>query len=85
MALADPDADATRTTSGTHPVTAMLRQTLERIRPEFEPRTWQAFWRTTVDDLSSSEVAAELAMTPGAIRKAKARILGRLRAELGDV
>jgi RNA polymerase sigma-70 factor, ECF subfamily len=85
LALADPDADESQTSTGVHPVTAMLRQTLERIRPEFEPRTWQAFWRTTVDALSSGEVAAELDMTAGAVRKAKARVLSRLRGELGDL
>jgi RNA polymerase sigma-70 factor (ECF subfamily) len=84
LALADPDADDSRDPSGAHPVTRLLRQALETIRPEFEPRSWQAFWLTTVDDRPSRDVGEQLGMTAGAVRKAKARILSRLRAELGD-
>jgi RNA polymerase sigma-70 factor (ECF subfamily) len=84
LALADPDADKSRDPSGAHPVTSLLRQALAAIRPEFEPRSWQAFWLTTVEERPSLEVGEQLGMTAGAVRKAKARILGRLRAELGD-
>jgi RNA polymerase sigma-70 factor (ECF subfamily) len=55
------------------------------IRPEFEDRTWQAFWRTAVDDQSAPEVGKELGMTPGAVRVAKCRVLQRLREELGEM
>jgi len=58
---------------------------LELIRTEFEERTWQAFWRTAVDSRAPKDVAAELAMSPGAVRVAKSRVLHRLREELGDV
>jgi RNA polymerase sigma-70 factor (ECF subfamily) len=58
---------------------------LELIRAEFEPRTWQAFWRTTVDGMAPKHVAVELAMSPGAVRVAKSRVLHRLREELGDL
>jgi len=85
MDLADPDSDESRTTSGIHPVSQVLHSTLEKIRDDFEPRTWQAFWRSTVEGQSSTDVAAELGMTAGAVRKAKARILSRLRSELGDL
>lgn len=57
---------------------------LQLIQVEFEARTWQAFWRTAVDGKEAKEVGAELAMTPGAVRVAKARVLRRLREELGD-
>jgi RNA polymerase sigma-70 factor (ECF subfamily) len=58
---------------------------LEKIRPDFEPRTWQAFWQATVEGRPSADVAAELGLTAGAVRKAKARVLARLRTELGDL
>jgi RNA polymerase sigma-70 factor (ECF subfamily) len=58
---------------------------LETIRGEFEPRTWQAFWLTAVDGRAPKDVAAELAMSPGAVRVAKSRVLQRLREELGDL
>jgi RNA polymerase sigma-70 factor (ECF subfamily) len=71
---ADPELDA-----------ALFRQGLELIRAEFEERTWQAFWRTAVDDVPPKDVAAELSMTPGSVRVAKCRVLRRLREEFGEL
>jgi RNA polymerase sigma-70 factor (ECF subfamily) len=62
----------------------VLRHCLEEIRSEFEPRTWNAFWRTAVDGLSAADAGQELSMTAGAVRVAKSRVLARLRAELGE-
>jgi RNA polymerase sigma-70 factor (ECF subfamily) len=64
---------------------ALFARALELIRGEFEERTWAAFWGTTVEGRATKDVAADLAMTPGAVRVAKSRVLQRLRAELGDV
>jgi RNA polymerase sigma-70 factor (ECF subfamily) len=63
----------------------LLRATVELIRGEFEGRTWQAFWLTAVDGRLPAEVAAELHMSPGAVRVAKSRVLKRLREELGGL
>jgi RNA polymerase sigma-70 factor (ECF subfamily) len=70
-------------------VASEAREVFERALPliqsEFEAKTWQAFWRTAVDDRSAVEVAAELGMTPGAVFVAKSRVLRRLREEFGDL
>ncbi|HUY87400.1 MAG TPA: sigma-70 family RNA polymerase sigma factor [Pirellulales bacterium] len=66
------------------PERELFFRALELIRSDFAQTSWQAFWRTTVDGLSAPEVAAELAMTPGAVRVAKSRVLQRLRSELRD-
>jgi RNA polymerase sigma-70 factor (ECF subfamily) len=58
---------------------------LDLIRAEFEERTWQAFWRTAVEEQAPKDVAADLGMSPGAVRVAKYRVLHRLREELGDL
>jgi RNA polymerase sigma-70 factor (ECF subfamily) len=58
---------------------------LEQVRAEFEDRTWQAFWRTAVDQQPATAVADELGMTPAAVYKAKSRIMRRIRQELGDL
>jgi RNA polymerase sigma-70 factor, ECF subfamily len=63
---------------------ALIRRALDMIRGEFEARTWQAFWRTAVDGGCAADVAAELGMSPGAVRVAKSRVLQRLRTQLGD-
>jgi len=63
----------------------LFRDALEMIRGEFETRTWQAFWLTTVEGLAAKDVGAELEMSPGAVRVAKSRVLRRLREELGEL
>jgi RNA polymerase sigma-70 factor (ECF subfamily) len=57
---------------------------IELIRGEFEERTWRAFWLTAVEGRVPKEVAIELGTSPGAVRVAKARVLRRLREELGE-
>jgi RNA polymerase sigma-70 factor (ECF subfamily) len=64
--------------------TLLLRSALQVLRSEFEQRTWQAFWRITVDGQSPDCVARELGMTLLAVYKAKSRILCRLRQEVED-
>src|SRR5262249_12877101 len=51
----------------------LVRRALELLRPEFAERTWLAFWRTAVEGRDAAEAAAELGMTPGAVRVAKCR------------
>ncbi|MFZ1933054.1 MAG: sigma-70 family RNA polymerase sigma factor [Thermoguttaceae bacterium] len=63
----------------------LTRTALELIRAEFEERTWQAFWRTAVDERPSPEVAAELGMTKHAVRQAKCRVVRRVREELQGI
>jgi RNA polymerase sigma-70 factor (ECF subfamily) len=66
-------------------MSSLFHRALGLLQSEFEPRTWQAFWRVTVDGQSSADVAAELQMTANAVRMAKSRVLHRLREELGDL
>lgn len=63
----------------------LVRRALELIREDFTPRTWQAFWRVTVDGQRPVDIAEELKMRPGAVRVAKSRVLQRLRQELGEL
>ena len=62
---------------------SLYRRAIDLIRTEFEERTWQAFWRVTVDGRTPADVGQELGMSPAAVRKAKSRVLARLRRELG--
>lgn len=77
----DYDADAEEESADR----ALVFRGLETIRNQFEPRTWQAFWRVVIDEKSVADVADELGMQPGTVRVAKCRVLHRLRQELGDV
>ncbi len=62
----------------------VFRRALEILQTEFEQRTWAAFWATAVDDRATADVADELGMTAMAVRKAKSRVLRRLRDEFDD-
>jgi RNA polymerase sigma-70 factor (ECF subfamily) len=62
----------------------VLQRALRSIRAEFHDETWQAFWCVVVEGRATSDVAAALAMQPGAVRVCKSRVLSRLRRELGD-
>lgn len=55
---------------------------MDRVRHEFQPNTWQAFWGTAVDGRPAQEVGDELKMTAGAVYVAKSRVLARLREEV---
>ena len=64
---------------------ALYCRALELVRGEFEERTWNAFWRVTIDGHDPGDVASDLGVTSAAVRKAKSRILHRLREEIGDL
>jgi RNA polymerase sigma factor (sigma-70 family) len=54
----------------------------EKVRPSFRPATWQAFWRTAVEQRDAPTVAAELGMSVGAVYIAKSRILARIKEQI---
>lgn len=60
-------------------------RTLDLIRSEFEPTTWQAFWLSTVEKQSGAEIAAALGLTKQAVYQAKYRVTQRLREELAGL
>lgn len=62
----------------------LVHRALEQVRAEFEPRSWQAFWRTSLDGLAVAVVAQELAMSQATVRQHRSRILRRLRQQLGE-
>jgi RNA polymerase sigma-70 factor (ECF subfamily) len=62
----------------------LYRRALDVIRPEFEERTWQAFWRVVIDNEAPADVARGLGMSRNAVYIAKSRVLHRLRAALGE-
>ena len=79
----DPNADDADDSPAE--VSALYRRALELVRAEFEPRTWDMFWQVVVDEKPTGDVAEALGVTPAAVRQAKARVLRRLKEEVGDV
>lgn len=63
--------------------TLLLRRAANLAKGDFDEKTWDAFWRVTVEGHAAVDVAKDLGMTPGAVRQAKFRVLLRLREMLG--
>jgi len=78
---AGPDSDA----DPAEELDGLRRRALELVRGEFEERTWRAFWMTVVESRSPADIAAEMGVTPTAIRMAKSRVLRRLKETFGDL
>jgi len=78
--LEDPESALSKLWDMEHDrhVTAVL---LEKIRPRFETKTWQAFRRVALDGVPVDQVAAELGLTANAVFIAKSRVVHLLRKE----
>ncbi len=63
----------------------LYRRAVDQVRGEFEDRSWQAFWMTAIDGRAPDALVDVLGMTPAAIRKAKSRVLRRLKEEMGEL
>jgi RNA polymerase sigma-70 factor (ECF subfamily) len=80
-----PDLTETTIQPDAQSAACLSQRVLEMIRAEFEPRSWDAFWRVSVDGQTPSHVAADLAMSAAAVYKAKSRILARFREILSEL
>jgi len=61
----------------------------EKVESKFEPKTWQAFWQTAVENKPVNEVASQLKISRGAIYIARSRVIAALktvveRTEMAD-
>jgi RNA polymerase sigma-70 factor (ECF subfamily) len=59
-----------------------FRWAAERVKTEFTDSTWQAFWKTGVDNRPIAAVAEELGLSVGAVYIARSRVLARLREQV---
>jgi RNA polymerase sigma-70 factor (ECF subfamily) len=55
---------------------------MDRIRGEFQEKTWRAFWLTAVDGVGAAEAGRQVGISPGAVYVAKSRVLARLKEEV---
>jgi RNA polymerase sigma-70 factor (ECF subfamily) len=79
--LEDPESNLSRLWDQEHNE-HVVRRLLELIEPDFEPATWRAFRQVTLEGKTTAEAAAELGMSPTAVRIAKSRVLRRFRQEI---
>ncbi len=80
--LAEPEPDE-QSVSGERKHSLMHRA-FDLIRVDFNDATWAAFQGVMIEGKPAREVAAELGLSTGAVYQARARVLSRLREELGD-
>jgi RNA polymerase sigma-70 factor (ECF subfamily) len=80
--IQDLDLDSSTDAQRFDSRSAVVRAAVELVRNEFENKTWQAFWKTSIDGLATLEVAEQLGMSKWAVFQARSRILRRLRAVL---
>lgn len=73
------------TEEGTVELSGIRRLALQLAQGDFEPRTWQAFWRAAVEGDAPADVAADLGISVWAVYKARSRVLQRLREEFADL
>lgn len=55
-----------------------------RVREEFEPATWDAFWLTAVEGREVEEVARLIGKKAGAIYAARSRVMRRLKEVVAE-
>jgi RNA polymerase sigma-70 factor (ECF subfamily) len=79
--LADPHSDLSRLWNEEHD-RHVVHRLLQTIQPDFEPTTWRAFQRASLDGIKPALVAAELGISVNAVFIAKSRALRRLRREM---
>jgi RNA polymerase sigma-70 factor, ECF subfamily len=66
-------------------IAGLYRRALELVRGEFEAKTWQMFWRAAVENHPVDLIATDEGVSSAAVRKAKSRVLRRLKEEVGDL
>jgi RNA polymerase sigma-70 factor (ECF subfamily) len=83
--IAELEEDAGDGTDPSEELDGLRRRALELVRCEFAERTWQAFWMTVVEGRAPADIAAEMGVSPTAVRMAKSRVLHRLKEAFGDL
>ncbi len=63
----------------------VLAAAMDRVRPRFEPATWEAFRRVWVDDHPADAVAADLGRPVDWVYVAKSRVLKALAEQVRDL
>lgn len=81
-----PDEPAEPSSSdGRREIRSVHLRALEQVKSQFESKTWEAFWRATIEEEPVAEIAASMGTSVWAVYKARSRVLQRLRGELGEL
>lgn len=64
---------------------AIAAEVIEKVKARVEPKTWQAFYRTAVEQRPPAEVAAALGLAVGAVHGYRSRVKKMLIQEYSNV
>lgn len=64
---------------------SIAQRVLESLRDEFDPKTWTAFWMTTVEGRTTADAVEVTGLSAASVYQAKSRILRKLRARLAGL
>jgi RNA polymerase sigma factor (sigma-70 family) len=62
-----------------------FRWAADQVKKDFAETTWQAFWKTGVENKPIAAVAEELGLSVGAIYIARTRVLAKLRERVSSL
>jgi RNA polymerase sigma-70 factor, ECF subfamily len=79
------DAQAEDENEGVGEQKLVLRRALDLVRMEFEPRTWDAFWRVSIDETPAADVAQALGVSVNVVYLARSRVLRRLADQFAEL
>jgi RNA polymerase sigma-70 factor (ECF subfamily) len=82
---ADDEPAATASIADDDEAAGLVRRALRTIRPDFNEKTWQAFWRSSVEGDATSDIARDLGLSPAAVCMCRSRVLRRLRETLAGL
>lgn len=63
----------------------LFRSAAEKVKPAFQAKTWDAFWRTCVNGETIADVASDLQMSIGSVYAARSRITAKLNAHVHEL
>lgn len=84
-ALIGEAEDDSTFTLGDQDLVQALRRLLAELESDYDPRNWQAFWLSVVEEVPTTEVAERLGMSLGNLRQIKLRIFRRIRDEFAEL
>ena len=63
----------------------LIHWAAEKVRDEFETKTWRAFMMTSVEQATAAEAAKQVGISVGAVYIAKSRVLARVKQLIQEV
>jgi RNA polymerase sigma-70 factor (ECF subfamily) len=83
--IEDPDDGADEEVWETEYRRQMFHWAAKKVKKHFRDETWQAFWRTSVDEEPVDAVAESLGMKRGSVYVARSRVIAKLRSTIESV